>query len=327
MKENPLALTLALCLLCATTWSAQVGTAFTYQGKLTDANEPATGQFDFTFSLFNAAVGGAKFGASQTNMLLSVSNGVFVTLLDFGSAPFTGTAYWLEIGVRTNGSPAFSQLAPRQQITPTPYAIAASNLLGTLPATKLTGTLPSSALSGTYSGTLSFNNPANTYSGNGSGLTGITPAGMPTNHYLFAYTTSTVNATANFVSMTLGNVPQASGWTTANGFEFSAPASGLYLVQLHATATTANGGSGGGTLSLRASLNGYSTEIPGSQTAATIPAASDKVSLSRSFLVALSAGNTISLQIACSSSGFYAIAPAGTGTTRPSASMTIIRVN
>jgi hypothetical protein len=45
-----------------------------------------------------------------------------VVTLDFGNQ-FFGANRWLEIGVRTNDGGAFSTLAPRQPITPSPYTI------------------------------------------------------------------------------------------------------------------------------------------------------------------------------------------------------------
>ena len=72
--------------------------------------------------------------ARPAHSAITVSNGLFLVMLDFGSV-FTGTNYWLEIGVRTNGNGVFTTLAPRQPITPTPYAIfaeGASNVVGVL---------------------------------------------------------------------------------------------------------------------------------------------------------------------------------------------------
>jgi len=62
-----------------------------------------------------------------TNSAVTVSNGSFTTMVDFGSGVFTGGNLWLEISVSTNAANAFSTIAPRQQITPTPYAIYAAN--------------------------------------------------------------------------------------------------------------------------------------------------------------------------------------------------------
>jgi len=77
-----------------------------------------------------------------TNSGTVVSNGLFAVTLDFGPGVFTGTNFWMEIGVSTNGGGSFTTLAPRQQLLPTPYAIFAntsSNLSGTLSAGQLSG--------------------------------------------------------------------------------------------------------------------------------------------------------------------------------------------
>src|SRR5438045_945584 len=80
---------------------------------------------------------------------VSVSNGLFTVKLDFGAGAFNGNARWLELAVRTNGVASFTPLSPRQNLTPTAYAIAAGNLSGTLSAGQLTGTVPSGLLAGT----------------------------------------------------------------------------------------------------------------------------------------------------------------------------------
>jgi hypothetical protein len=104
----------------ALTLSAQAqGTAFTYQGLLTDQFNPANGTYDLTFTLFGVSSGGSAIAGPKTNSATSVSNGIFTVTLDFG-ANFPGGDRWLEIGVRTNGVNSFLALAPRQQITATP---------------------------------------------------------------------------------------------------------------------------------------------------------------------------------------------------------------
>src|ERR1035438_10241155 len=99
------------------------GTAFTYQGRLNNGANPATGTYDLTFSLYNADTGGTQTGSTLTDTAVGVTNGLFTTSVDFGSGVFTGTPYWLQISVRTNGAGTFTALTPRQQLTPTPYAI------------------------------------------------------------------------------------------------------------------------------------------------------------------------------------------------------------
>lgn len=144
------------------------GTAFVYQGQLNSGGTPANGKYDLTAALFNAGSGGGQVGNTLTNAATVVSNGTFNVTLNFGSGIFTGSNLWMQIGVRTNGSGAFTTLSPRQQVMPVPYAImanTASNLLGTLSAGQLSGALPSSQLAGTYSGAVTLSNATNQFSG------------------------------------------------------------------------------------------------------------------------------------------------------------------
>ncbi len=101
-------------------------TAFTYQGRLNQSGGPAHGNYDMQFSLYNVASGGAAI-AGPLSATVGVTDGLFNTSLDFGSAPFTGQNLWLQIAVRTNGVGSYSNLAPRQAITSTPYAIRSAN--------------------------------------------------------------------------------------------------------------------------------------------------------------------------------------------------------
>jgi hypothetical protein len=98
------------------------GTAFTYQGRLNDSGAPATGSYDLQFSLYASAANGALIAGPLNNPATGVTNGLFTVTLDFGNQ-FPGTDRWLEIAVRTNGGGGFSTLAPRQKLTPAPYAI------------------------------------------------------------------------------------------------------------------------------------------------------------------------------------------------------------
>jgi hypothetical protein len=100
-------------------------TAFTYQGRLNDGANPANGIYDLRFAIYDSLTGGSQIGSPLTNSATGVSNGLFTVTLDFGAGVFTGPDRWLEIAVRTNGNSAFSFLAPRQTLTPAPYAITA----------------------------------------------------------------------------------------------------------------------------------------------------------------------------------------------------------
>lgn len=123
--------------------------AFTYQGQFSSNGIPATGQFDFRFTLHNTLTSGSPVGSALTNAPLGVTNGLFTTTLDFGSSVFDGNQRWLEIGVRTNGSAttAFNTLAPRQPINATPYAVRAANYSGPVLTTNITGKINDTNLS------------------------------------------------------------------------------------------------------------------------------------------------------------------------------------
>lgn len=98
------------------------GTAFTYQGDLNVSGVGVTGLYDLTFTLYDASTAGTQIGSTQTRLATGVTNGLFAVSLDFG-AVFNGTRYWLELGARTNGVGSYTVLSPRQELTPTPYAI------------------------------------------------------------------------------------------------------------------------------------------------------------------------------------------------------------
>jgi len=100
-----------------------LGTAFTYQGKLTDGTNAANGTYDLQFKLYDAAAAGSALGVPLTTNAVAVSNGLLTVTLDFGAGVFAGDARWLDIAVKTNGAASFTALAPRQPLTPSPYAL------------------------------------------------------------------------------------------------------------------------------------------------------------------------------------------------------------
>src|SRR5262245_25676793 len=97
---------------------APAGTAFTYQGRLTDAGGPASGSFDFRFTLFDAVTGGAAVAGPVSASGVAVAQGLFTLSLDFGPAAFAGQARWMQIEVRPAGGGGFTVLTPRQELTP-----------------------------------------------------------------------------------------------------------------------------------------------------------------------------------------------------------------
>jgi len=170
---------LALKIAAAVLWFATLGlpistalaqgTAFTYQGRLNTGTNPASGTYNLQFLLYTNSTGGSSVAGPVTTDGVVITNGLFTVPVDFGSTVWNGGTNWLQIGAETNGAATFTTVLPRQQVTPTPYAIFAEGAN----AAGLTGTIPTGDLFGTYSDPVTFNNVGNSFSGNGSGLTGL----------------------------------------------------------------------------------------------------------------------------------------------------------
>src|SRR5215471_13237618 len=126
MTRNPAfwLITLTICLPAS---ALAQGTAITYQGKLSDNGNPANGQYDFQFKLFDtSALGtGTQQGGTVTVSTVTVSAGIFTVQLDFGACAtcFNGAARYVEIAVKPTSGSSFTTLDPRQPIASTPYAI------------------------------------------------------------------------------------------------------------------------------------------------------------------------------------------------------------
>ncbi len=120
---------------------------FTYQGSLKDGVNPANGNHDFEFALFDSLAGGSQLGSTLTRTNVSVSNGVFAVSLDFGSQ-FPGATRFLEIRVRPSGGGAFTPLTPRQAVDSSPYSIKSLNAENASNATNAVNATNASQLGG-----------------------------------------------------------------------------------------------------------------------------------------------------------------------------------
>jgi hypothetical protein len=126
MRIRSFAIALAAFLTLSATAQTPVTTAFTYQGELLNAGNPATGPHDLRFRLYDSL--GAQQGSTLCQNNVALTNGRFTVALDFG-AQFDGEARFLEIDVRTDtgldclNAAGYTTLAPRQELTGTPYAL------------------------------------------------------------------------------------------------------------------------------------------------------------------------------------------------------------
>lgn len=222
-----------LCLILASN-SVVFGqsSSFTYQGRLNDGGTPASGNYDLEFRLFDVQSGGTAL-ATQQQLNVAVSSGVFTVVLDFG-ANFNGGSRWLEIGVRPAGGSTFTTLAPRQPITSTPYAIRSLNAttadtatnatqLGGVAAnnyvqtndSRLSDSRPPTPGSSNYiQNTLTQQAASNfNVSGNGS-IAGRLSVGISNPGYRFNVTDNTDLPSARFVNTGSGPALSGQGSTT-----------------------------------------------------------------------------------------------------------------
>lgn len=121
---------LALLLLAATALRsfAAADTSFFYNGELEDGGTPASGEYNFIFTLFEHPTGGSPVGTPNITNGLPVNGGQFTARLDFGKEVFDGSPRWLRLEVKTN-LPAASHttLSPRQALGNVPYAVFAAS--------------------------------------------------------------------------------------------------------------------------------------------------------------------------------------------------------
>ena len=101
-------------------------TSFTYQGKLLEAGSPVVTPRDLKFNLFKDA-DGTQVGSEIVVPNVTVNNGIFTVILDFGASVYTGEQLSLEVAVSSPGANVYTSLTPRQQITAAPYAVRALN--------------------------------------------------------------------------------------------------------------------------------------------------------------------------------------------------------
>ncbi len=111
-----------------------VGTRFTYQGKLNNASVPVEGTVSLRFSLHDDPTTGTQIGSTFQPPDRLISGGILQEELDFGSGAFNGNSRWLEIDVDLDGGQDnFQTLLPRVEVLPAPYSIyaeTANSLVG-----------------------------------------------------------------------------------------------------------------------------------------------------------------------------------------------------
>jgi hypothetical protein len=144
-------------------------------------------------------------------------------------------------------------------------------------------------------------------------------------NYVFAYDTNTQSTPAPnaFIGVSFNTNAQLNGWTAPPGTgTFICLQTGLYLIQY--TGSVHRIGGGAASLALRALVNGV--EVPGSQSAALPSDTISYIPTSKSFIASLNSSDILSLQFAGSSTSMQLAGVVVVGTTIPSISMTIVRI-
>ena len=169
-----------------TNYASAQTTAFTYQGKLTDNGNPANGNYDLKFRVYDAETPPGNLMSSELiYQMVAVVNGLFTVKLDFGNTPFTGGRRWLEIDAKASSVASYVTLTPRTELTPTPYAIyagMAGNVTGPVNDAQLPANIARLNANQTFSGAVNFSSVSNSFSGSfsgsGAGLTNV-PGAVP----------------------------------------------------------------------------------------------------------------------------------------------------
>jgi trimeric autotransporter adhesin len=226
-----------------------LGTTFTYQGQLKNASGPVNGTCDFQFSLWDSLSNATgQIGATLSKPGVSVTNGMFAVQLDFGNV-FTGEARWLQIAAKCAGDANYSTLAPRQALTPTPYALAlpglwtqqnatSPNLVGGYAGNSITPTAVGATIAGGgYLGSGHVNRVTSNYGtvgggfGNTAGNVSTVSGGYSNDASGFAATVSggrANTASINYATASGGDANRASGYASTIGGGYGNRVSGDY---------------------------------------------------------------------------------------------------
>ncbi|MFN0012835.1 MAG: hypothetical protein ACKVS8_14470 [Phycisphaerales bacterium] len=237
-----------------------LGTAFTYQGELQEAGVPVAGTYDLRFRICEGAAACVLPSPTLCVNDVSVVNGRFTVVLDFGAA-FRGNEGFLEIEVRVDAglgcadATGFVVLVPRQQLTVSPNAAYSLNAGAAATAGDAellngqngafyrnasnlnAGTLPSARFSGVYSTAVTLSNAANSLTGShfgsGAGLTSLNASTISSGMLADARLSSNVALLNNVQTFTAGKVFSVAPAFTAVGVPFTVSSS-TFIPNLHA---------------------------------------------------------------------------------------------
>lgn len=168
-----------------------------------------------------------------------------------------------------------------------------------------------------------------------TGIVGCFPAPeTPEGSYMFAYstTTQTLGVANTFQNITFDTTPEISGWKTVGITGFVPNVTGVYEIKYTAEASTSTALLSSGTVaSVRAVLD--SVEIPGSQAHIQFPGISvlaagltSDLCIANSFIKTISPTGVLSFEFAGSNTSVI-LNPTGPGTTKPSITVSVTKIN
>jgi uncharacterized delta-60 repeat protein len=157
------------------------------------------------------------------------------------------------------------------------------------------------------------------------GPTGPQGGAISDTDYVFAYDTTTqpvANANA-FQGLTFNTDAEIDGWQHSLGSaDYICSQTGLYLVQYDVIARRTSGSNP--TISIIATKSGV--EIPGSQSSVAFASSNIPQEISRSFIININMGEKFALKFTGNSTGIVLTPNTGSGTVRPSTTLTISRI-
>ena len=128
MRTNFASAVVGLTLLClGPRWWSPKALRSRTRACSTTPDRPGQRELRSAVPALRCGRGRIQQGLTLNRFGMAVSNGLFTTTLDYGANIFTGPSRWLEIRVAPFETSAFATLAPRQPLTPTPYAMYAPN--------------------------------------------------------------------------------------------------------------------------------------------------------------------------------------------------------
>jgi hypothetical protein len=116
--------------------AADATTGFTVQGQLKQDGNNVNSTASFRYQLWDAASGGNAVSSSLVVPGVTVQDGIFSSIVDFGEGAFNQQAVWMSVEVKLPADPDYVMMSARQQITNVPMTISSRGLRDTFNASE-----------------------------------------------------------------------------------------------------------------------------------------------------------------------------------------------